>query len=83
MGTRLQGSNLFRMQFAALGEVPQCDACKHLFADGDTCTAFPDGIPSAIMINVHDHHAPFEGDHGILFEEGEPAYISPYRTPNE
>jgi hypothetical protein len=78
MGTRWQASNVFRGQFLAhFGEVPQCDTCRHLWADGD---AFPDGIPSDIITNGYDHHQAFTGDDGIRYEEGEPAYRYGERT---
>lgn len=35
----------------------------------DHCDAFPKGIPVAILTMEHDHTTPFEGDHGIQFEE--------------
>lgn len=32
------------------------------------CKAFPDGIPTAIMISARDHRKPVAGDQGIRFE---------------
>jgi len=50
---------------------PQCMACRHLRQGRDpgmTCTAFPQGIPDAIITNRHDHRQPFGGDGGVQFE---------------
>lgn len=48
-----------------------CNGCKHVDDNGVTCAAFPDAIPAVILTGEHDHHFPFEGDHGIQFEERE------------
>lgn len=48
-----------------------CNRCKHVAENGATCAAFPDAIPAVILLGRHDHHIPFEGDHGIQFEERE------------
>ena len=45
----------------------QCMGCRHLLDIG-ICTAYPDGIPLAILINTHDHREPYPGDGGIRFE---------------
>lgn len=42
-----------------------------------TCTAFPEGIPAAIMDNEIDHRQPVAGDNGIRFEPRD----SPRRIP--
>lgn len=50
--------------------VPVCVYCKHFNAkriDRETCTAFPDGIPSVILTGRNKHMVPMEGDHGIMF----------------
>jgi hypothetical protein len=48
----------------------QCSHCRHKLADR-TCRAFVDGIPGAILLNLHDHRNPYPGDGGIRFEEKE------------
>lgn len=45
---------------------PICTYCKH-FQKPWTCTAFPDGIPQAIIESEHDHRTPHEDDDGITF----------------
>lgn len=55
--------------FAQRGEMirAQCSLCKHRRRRA-ACSAFPDGIPRAILTNEHDHREPYEGDNGIRFE---------------
>jgi hypothetical protein len=49
--------------------LPDCLYCRHChLPESATCDAFPDGIPSAIFIDGRNHHQPYPGDHGILFE---------------
>jgi hypothetical protein len=48
--------------------VSQCVWCAHRGADGASCQAYPDGIPTEIMLNEHDHTQPFEGDQGTCYE---------------
>jgi hypothetical protein len=51
----------------------QCIECKHFDRIATRegifrCAAFPEEIPDPILSSEHDHHEPFPGDHGILFE---------------
>lgn len=52
--------------------MPMCGYCKHWYPREPMaprlCTAFPDGIPDAILHWEFDHRQPMEGDHGIQFE---------------
>lgn len=55
------------------GVIPmQCARCRHFRRDlpGATCAAFPEGIPRVILLNEHDHRAPYPGDHGVRWEPG-------------
>jgi len=80
VGTPEQNSNVMRGQLLAhFGEVPQCDTCRHLHRYGMTCDAYPDSIPGEIITNGHDHHHPFDGDHGILYKEGPSDFEHPYK----
>lgn len=47
----------------------QCVTCLYKFVTGAACAAFPDGIPDAILANVHDHREPYPGDRGIRYKE--------------
>jgi hypothetical protein len=50
---------------------PPCFDCKHFRGpteDGYNCEAFPDGIPTPILLIERSHHEPYPGDHGIRFE---------------
>jgi len=48
--------------------ISQCVWCRHRYADGRHCKAFPAGIPEAIAKNRHDHRQPFDRDSGVRFE---------------
>ena len=46
-----------------------CNTCRHLYSRlAKTCAAFPRGIPEAILSGKHDHHHPFPGDNGIIYQ---------------
>jgi hypothetical protein len=44
-----------------------CDSCAHR-RGGETCDAYPDGIPKGFMTSVAIHNVPFPGDRGIQFQ---------------
>lgn len=45
----------------------ECQQCKHVHQSGDTCKAFPDGIPEDILMGKVMHHEPYEGDKGYRY----------------
>lgn len=49
-------------------EIPLCAYCRHFDHIRWVCSAFKTGIPIEIVTGEHDHHKPFNGDHGIQFE---------------
>ncbi len=48
--------------------VTQCQGCAHMQKLNSTCTAYPEGIPNAILVGDHDHTKTYPGDHGITFQ---------------
>ena len=46
----------------------QCLFCKHIFENGQKCSAFPKGIPSVIWDGKFNHEKSYPGDKGIHFE---------------
>jgi hypothetical protein len=51
-------------------EPPMCMGCAHRdrrHTRDLVCSAFPDGIPAAILQGGADHRRPYPGDHGIRF----------------
>ena len=50
---------------------PMCVSCRHYDRSNEdelTCSAYPDGIPEAILDSEVDHRQPYRGDHGITFD---------------
>lgn len=49
----------------------QCPKCIHFWVASEkaSCDAFPDGIPTEILVGNFDHSKPFSGDSGIRFRE--------------
>lgn len=48
--------------------VSQCSICHHFRRENkmqETCTAFPQKIPEAILLNQADHRQPFPGDRSV------------------
>ena len=45
----------------------QCAKCKNHIRF-ERCTAFPNGIPEAILSGEHDHRKSYKNDNGIKFE---------------
>ncbi len=60
-----------------MGPAPICMMCTHYHwhnEQGNSCDAFPGGIPEPILLNQADHRRPYKGDKGVMFlakdEEG-------------
>lgn len=51
-----------------IGGVPMCMGCRHLQMGTFTCKAYPEGIPTAILLNSLDHRFPAAGDNGVRYE---------------
>lgn len=49
---------------------PMCMFCRHYDRQAETfaCSAYPDGIPDAIVRSEVDHRKPHTDDHGIRFD---------------
>ena len=45
-----------------------CVLCKHKHLGKNTCAAFEEQIPDAILSGENGHTEPYEGDNGIQFE---------------
>jgi hypothetical protein len=45
-----------------------CLSCANRKDDGNTCAAFPDGIPDTILAFGGDHRESVPGDHGVIFK---------------
>ena len=49
---------------------PDCMSCKRFHVTdlmGNTCEAFPAGVPEAILLG-RSHKVPFPGDGGLLYD---------------
>jgi hypothetical protein len=46
----------------------QCACCRHKVRGARACAAFPEGIPTAVLINQVSHAEPIEGDNGIRLD---------------
>lgn len=44
-----------------------CNRCVYVKQDGQSCKAFPRGIPAMILNGEIDHRYPINGDSGIQF----------------
>jgi len=63
------------------GPVSQCSVCARFVSPwaagdpsaGQTCEAFPQGIPGEVLDNTLDHRQPVDGDHGVRWlSDGRP-----------
>jgi hypothetical protein len=62
-------ANKFVSDYATSKE-SSCQTCKHRSTVSPLfCVAFPDGIPTNILMGEVDHKAPVKGDHGIQYEK--------------
>lgn len=61
-----------KFNFGPYTIVSQCALCVHLSTIGPilACTAFPGGIPDAIVINDFDHRRPYIDDEGRAADVG-------------
>ncbi len=56
------------IRYTTLGK-GKCNNCQHVGTDGQTCLAFPKGIPEEILLGEFDHHDSYPGDKGIQFKK--------------
>lgn len=60
-----------------IGIAPMCMVCTRLVNEADSliCTAYPDGIPTAILNSEVDHRRPYTGDHGLQFVQDDSSIL--------
>jgi hypothetical protein len=67
---------MFKKLFALKAEPQQefgllmtnaCSTCTRFNRAALTCAAFPDGIPTLIIMGADDHREPYPGDHGLQY----------------
>lgn len=49
-------------------QAKQCNSCAERTLFTDKCTAFPEGIPQAILQGDFDHRKPYPGDNGVRWK---------------
>lgn len=57
--------------------ISQCSVCTRFHKenhDGETCDAFPNGIPDEILWNEVSHIKAYPGDNGLRFEQEEGSF---------
>lgn len=64
-----------------IGPSPMCVVCVRL-REGLMCEAYPDGIPTEIIMCQWDHRYPKPGDHGLQFSPKDNDEPQPW-WPNE
>lgn len=59
--------------------MPICLGCTRFHPDSPalTCSAFPHGIPVAILESEHDHRQPYPGDRGLTYESNGTTVLDP------
>lgn len=68
-----------RLILNEIGDPPLCLNCKNFnkTVDDFTCSAYPEGIPMAIIQSSADHRLPLSGDNGIHYDPIDPDFPIP------